>query len=180
MTTMTTTSSTRRPASAPWPAVAFAVILVLLLALNAYMWWRNQRTFVPEDRPRLVPRDIALVATLNNYDPVRTTFHMYYGLRALDGATLVIPQAMWGHEFYLEEVSRLRVELVPEAPPLANEYLDRLRYDGMVKKTLHIDASSWLDVVIIRGTRKYLLTRTVDGQFWVIVPEELYQEGKPS
>jgi hypothetical protein len=176
----TKTSSIPGPASAPWPAVACVVILVQLLALSGTMWWRNQRTFVPEDRPRVVPRNIALVASLNNYDPVRTTFHMYYGLRVLDGATLVIPQLMWGHEFYLEEVSRLRIELVPEAPALTNEYLDRLRYDGMVKKTLHIDASSWLDVVIVPGTRKYLLTRTVDGQFWVILPEQLYLEGKPS
>jgi hypothetical protein len=161
---------------AAWAAVAAVVMLVQLLALNAWMWFRNQQSFVPEDRPRVVPRHIARVASINLHDPVRTTFHMYYELRDLDGATLVIPEIMWGHEFYLERVGRVNVELTPNAPPMSNQFLEQLRNGDMVKKTLHIDVSSWLDVVIVPGTKRYLLARTEDGQYWVIVPEELYQK----
>ena len=163
-----------------WPAVAAAVMVGQLILVNSYNWWHTQRVFVPEDRPRVVPRNIARVAALNNYSPVSCTFNMYYELRALDGAQLVIPQIMWGHEFFLEEVSRLDVELVPEAPALSNAFLDRLRNDGAITKTLHIDVSSWLDVAIVPGTKRYLLTRTVDGQFWVILPDELYQQDRRS
>ena len=161
---------------APWAAVAVVVMLVQLLALNAWMWFRNQKSFEKEDRPRIVPRNIARVASLNTHDPVKYTFNMYYELRDLDGATLVIPERMWGHEFYLERVARVNVEIVPNAPVISNELLERLRFDGAVTKTLHIDVSSWLDVVIVPGTKKYLLTQTADSQFWVIVPEELYQK----
>jgi hypothetical protein len=164
---------------APRAAIVLVALLGVLIAVNGFTWWRTQRDFVPEDRPRLVPRNIALVAALNNYDPVRTTFHMYYGLRELRGATLVIPEAMRGHRFLLEEVSRLRVEVVAGDPPaLANDVLDRLRYDHQVTRTLHLDGSSWLDVVIRRDARRYLLTRTADGQFFVILPDELYQASR--
>jgi hypothetical protein len=177
---MSSLRSAATPRSAPWPAVAFVVVLVQLLALNGYMWWRNQRTFVLEDRPRLVPRNIALVTALNNYNPVKYMFNMYYELRHLDGATLVIPQLLGAHQFFLEEVSRLHVEIVPDVPLLSNDFLDRLRYDHRVKKTLHLDPTTWIDVVIVPRTRKYVLTRTVDGRFFVILPEQAYQEDRAS
>jgi hypothetical protein len=162
-------------AGARWPAYVACVLLVLLLLLNGYMWKRNQETFVAADRPRVVPRNIESVAKKNNYNVVATTFHMYYALRALQGATVVMPERMKGHQFAYERVTRLDLAWIPDTPVVPLALVERLRETKLVNVTTAIDWATPLEVVVIPGTARYILASTGDEKNWIIIPEWMYR-----
>src|SRR5262249_36586104 len=132
-------------------------------------------SFVPEDKPRVVPRNIESVVKKNNYWVVRTTFHMYYALRALESATLVMPQRMYGHQFMFEHVSRLTIELTPNTFVVPHAFVEMLRPPKQLNLFTAIDVATPLDVVVWPETARYVIAATPDESSWVILPEPLYR-----
>jgi hypothetical protein len=146
----------------------FVVIMAELLGWNLYVDWRNQREYVKEDKPRLMPRDIGKVAARNNYGPVRNTFSFYYRLRMLNGATLVLPPLMAGHRFYMERVSRLRIEVAPAATILDQAEVDRIM--PHVNAEAQLEDPTHVVFVLEPGATRYVVAEKSGGGLLLIVP----------
>jgi len=170
-----------RARSATWPAVAFVVVLVLLLGWNAHAWRRNHKQFGQNDIPRLVPRNIARVAERNPMNVVRYVFAFYYRMRLLDGATLVAPPAMQGHRFNLEHFAQLDVEIDPSLGEMDAALVDRLTRQTSDVRYLHIEtATMGVRIFFEPGTRRYVMARIAGSEGFVILPAARYAAEQPS
>ncbi len=166
-------SEVSAPGRRSWPAITFATGMVLLLGWNLWVIARNQRAYGPRDRPHVVPRDIAAVAILNSYEGVWATFRWYYQLRALGaGTTIVVEPEMARHRFYLEEVSRLRVEVAP-APTIVEQTLIDHVHDGL---RAMVDGARSCVIATAPGATRYLTARTPDFKSYMIVTEARYRQ----
>ena len=98
------------------------------------------------------PRDLAQVAARNKHDVVRGQEQIYYYLsEEIPGARLTIPDWMEEHRWYLERVSRLRVEVSTSPLLVAPERLDSLVAAKSVQR-------EWLRK---KGSRKKRVWQTI-------------------
>ena len=162
---------------ARWPALAAIAVLIGLLGWNLAWSVRNQQVFERGERPALRTSDLRILSLGNPHGMVRM-FGLYYRLRKLRGATLVFDTRSIGDRFYAERVSRMSVELVPawfEIKPDAELRLPPVTYKEV------FDHANRVWIIIVPGTRRYVLTRQLgDDAKWYILPEELYlREARP-
>jgi hypothetical protein len=159
----------RRPA---WPAAVFAVTMVGLLGWNVWLIARNQTIYAEHDRPGVSPRDISKNAQYNAWDQVWATYRFYYSLRRLGaGTTLVVPSEMEGHRFYVEELSRLELE-VTEAPSFVEDPL--MEHIQPTERTM-LDGQRPCLIVLEPGATRYITVRTKDFRTYAILTPARYE-----
>jgi len=171
------TQSRRLP---QWLGVAFLVITSLLLAWNVHVVLRNQRTFAPDDLPKVRSHYILTLAAKDRMDLVKHTVATYQRLRLLAGKTLVVSKRLQHHRFYLERVARLHVEIVPERLALPDPVTDRLiktrvSISWRLGIGIPIDSSGLpLGLIIEPDATRYVLMERGGGGSYLILPESLY------
>lgn len=153
---------------------AFVLVTALLLAWNLRVAKRHQRTYSRHDVPVPRSRNIATVAATSPMDVISYTFATYYRLRALAGSTLVVPEWLAAHRFHFERVSRLRVEVVPEALALSVEATDRLAPD--IDRWWSLDSGSPLAVILGKPVDRYVLVERIGREWYLILPEAMYRQ----
>jgi hypothetical protein len=160
------------PRRAPWPTIAFAVVLAQLLAWNVWVIVRNQRAYGPHEGPHVVPRDISRLTQFHPWDQVWATYGWYYLIRKLGtGTTLVVTPEMEGHRFYVEELSRLHLEVDRSPLVVTPAFIERIKPDeiGM------LDEHRPCRIVIEPGATRYRVVRTHDYALYLVLPEARYQ-----
>jgi hypothetical protein len=150
------------------------LVIALLFAWNVYAAIRNQRLHGPQGSPRPRSRNIATVAAQHPMPVIRHTFALYYRLRMLAGKTLVVPEWLGAHRFHLERVSRLRVELVPEALALSVEATDRLAPE--IDRWWALDSGSPLAVILGDDVDRYVLVERAGREWYLMLPEAMYRQ----
>jgi len=159
------------PRRTRWATLAFVGVAVVLLMWQLYVLQRNQRCFLDQDKPHVSSRDIAIVASRYWQAPVKYTFSLWHQLRVLDGATLVMPKSLDGHQFGFERVSRLHVEYGPRFEiPAATR-------DVLVKRAAFVAQldGTPLAVVVNPKARRYVIAAVPSGGALIILPEALYE-----
>jgi hypothetical protein len=157
--------------------VGFVVVIAALLAFNGYVLQRNQRgeIFAASDRFAVRPRNIGRMARLNTMQIVKTTFAAYHLLRTrLAGAHLRLPARLEAHQFALEHVSRLHVELGPQNIELPSATVHRL-FDTATE-VWSLMPENLTGVLVEPGAADYVMvSRPEDYGLLVIISEARYQ-----
>ncbi len=156
-----------------WLGVVFVAVMVQLLLWNAYVFFRNQSTFPPEETLRRRPYDIGKLLTQNPMGVVKYTFAMYHQLHVLAGKTLVLPERWGNNKVMLERVSRLQVEITTEPFVLPIEVTDRMYASASLY--LRYDSGTLLEVFLDPGATRYYLVDRAPAGLAVIMSEAAYR-----
>jgi hypothetical protein len=152
-----------------WVGRAFLVVVVALLVNNVVAIVRNQTDDVPYDHVGVVPRDLWTVALHNPHPMVHSYFRWFHTLRVLGpDATLVVPRSLAWSKGWIEEISRLGVE-VGDPPLVFPEVLDHL---AQVAHEVpgEINGDRPCPIVVEPGARRYLLVFTHPTRCAVVTP----------
>lgn len=165
-------SASGSPRARTWPAIAFLVVLVELVLWNAHVIYRNQHTFEPNDTLRLRPASIDVVASRNPMPVVKATFATYHRLRRFAGRRLVISPNRVPHQFALERVSRLVIEVAPEPLVLPKSVVDRIM--TTVDSEWEMEDGVPLGIVEDVAATRYALVWRDDNLAELLMPEAAY------
>jgi hypothetical protein len=161
-----------KPAIARAVGVGFVVVLLGLLAWNIHMIPRNQKHLFKVDRFGVHPRSVSLLADRQKWAFVRQRFPTYHRLRLLAGKTVVIDERRLSHRFFLERLSRLRIEVSPVRLELPADAEQRLA--AQVDRWWYLGIDMPFQVVLDDAATRYVLAERVGGGLLFLVPESLY------
>jgi hypothetical protein len=150
--------------------VVFVVLMVELLAWNIHTIRRNQKRLGDDETPRPRPTGIVTMAMRNPADVVRYVLATFYYLRVIAGSHIVVPSSLDYYRLFFERVSRLDVELVPQAPRLTPEAAMRLQ--ELVARRYFLNFGVPMDLILDPRGHRYVMTAYRD-KGWLILPEPM-------
>jgi len=157
--------------------IAFVGVVACLLVSNLRTIAANQSSYSRADRPVVCPRGIVALAAKDGMGYVRNTIGTYHRLRELlAGKTVVVSQSFAHHGFFLERVSRLHVEVVPERYFLAVELANRLHEHATHYLRLGEGLGTPFDLIIDEAAMRYVLVERPGGGLIMLLPEAQYLE----
>lgn len=159
-------------------ATAFAVLLGLVIAVDAVVLVVNQLTLPPETRRGVRPRSIAELARTASNDRVSGMFAVWYLIgERIPGARVRLSIAHKVHRWGLEKVGRVEVELSAEPIELSRADAERLAARADASGQFYVSSRLRpIQFVFEPGERNYVIAATPGGKMLLLVPERTWAE----
>jgi hypothetical protein len=160
-----------------WLARGVIAAMALLAGWHLWVFDSNQHDpdFIADDKLDVRPRTLSRVARRNLMSVVNTSFATYHAMREMiPGAHLLIPSDLAAHQFELERVGRLDVEVAPTRLELPRQRVQDI-FDHETNELWAMGPGTFTGAVLVPGATRYVLVwRPGDNGLQIIITESRY------